>query len=76
MAGLGEVVAALRERDPAHVAFINLLPNYATPQQLGTPTYDAHVRRFIEQVKPPLVSYDHYTFAAGNAQSFYDQIKT
>src|SRR4051812_991419 len=74
--GLGEVVAALGERDPKHVAFINLLPNYATPEQLGAPTYDQHVRRFIEQVKPPLVSYDHYTFAAGNAESFYQQIKT
>jgi chondroitin AC lyase len=73
--GLSEVVAALRERDPKHVAFVNLLPNYATPAQLGAATYDGYVRGFIERVKPFAISYDHYTFAAGNAQSFYDQIK-
>jgi len=33
--GLGELVAYLRERDPAHFAYINLFPTYANEQQLG-----------------------------------------
>ena len=34
-AGLGRLVAYLRERDPAHYAYINLFPTYANEQQLG-----------------------------------------
>jgi hypothetical protein len=33
--GLGKLVAYLRERDPAHLAYINLFPTYANEQQLG-----------------------------------------
>jgi hypothetical protein len=32
---LGRLVAFLRERDPAHFAYINLYPTYANEQQLG-----------------------------------------
>lgn len=33
--GWGRLVAYLRERDPSHVAYINLFPTYANEQQLG-----------------------------------------
>jgi len=33
--GWGRLVAFLRERDPKHVAYINLFPTYANEQQLG-----------------------------------------
>lgn len=33
--GWGRLVAYLRERDPAHLAYINLFPTYANEQQLG-----------------------------------------
>ena len=33
--GLGKLVAYLRERDPAHPAYINLFPTYANEAQLG-----------------------------------------
>lgn len=64
---LGELVAYLRERDPAHLAYINLFPTYASNEQLGTQgdvvtAYKDHLRRYIEQVKPLLISYDHYQF--------------
>lgn len=32
---LGKLVAFLRKLDPAHLAFINLLPTYASPEQLN-----------------------------------------
>jgi hypothetical protein len=76
-AALGRLVAYLRERDPAHLAYINLFPTYATNEQLGNKgdvvtAYNAHLRQFVDQVKPALISYDHYQFAlAGdNAQYF------
>ncbi|MBE0536918.1 MAG: hypothetical protein IH624_14735 [Phycisphaerae bacterium] len=34
-AGLGRLVAYLRERDPKRLAYINLFPTYANEQQLG-----------------------------------------
>jgi hypothetical protein len=86
--GLGKLVAYLRERDPAHLAYINLYPTYANEQQLEVsaaaaerarvsyPTnfagvgtddqtvlrYREHVKKFVEIVKPELLSYDHYHF--------------
>ena len=39
--GLGEVVAYLKEKDPKHPGFINLLPTYARDfNLLGTKTYE------------------------------------
>jgi hypothetical protein len=65
--GLTRLVAYLRERDPAHLAYINLFPTYANNQQLGTTgdtvtAYREHLRQFVEIVKPALISYDHYHF--------------
>jgi hypothetical protein len=74
---LGRLVAFLRERDPAHLAYINLFPTYANNKQLGTagdkPTaYREHLRLYLEQVKPSLVSYDHYQFTAnGDTKEYF-----
>ena len=64
---LGKLVAYLRQRDPLHLAYINLFPTYATNQQLGTEgdmvtAYKEYLCRYTEQVKPSLISYDHYQF--------------
>ncbi|MBU6400419.1 MAG: hypothetical protein KGS61_08890 [Verrucomicrobia bacterium] len=69
-AGLGRLIAYLRERDPAHLAYINLFPTYANNQQLGTsgdtvPAYREYLRRFVAEVQPALLSWDHYQFAVG-----------
>jgi len=66
---LGKLVAFLRERDPAHLAYINLFPTYASNEQLGnqgdvTAAYKAHLQQYVEQVKPALISYDHYQLTA------------
>ncbi|OHE76058.1 MAG: hypothetical protein A2107_05930 [Verrucomicrobia bacterium GWF2_62_7] len=65
---LGRLVACLRERDPAHLAYINLFPTYASNKQLGNDgdtvtAYKQHLRQFIETVKPGFISYDHYHFS-------------
>jgi hypothetical protein len=74
---LAKLVAYLRERDPAHLAYINLFPTYANNEQLGTKgdtvtAYKEHLRKFVEIVKPSLISYDHYQFAltGDNAEYF------
>lgn len=67
--GLGQVVAYLREKDPTHPAFINLLPGY--PGGMIGPTYDAYVEYFINVVHPWLVSYDHYHFTVNGDTGWY-----
>lgn len=67
---LGKLVAYLRERDPSHLAYINLFPTYASNEQLGTKgdritAYKEYLRQFVEVVRPSLLSYDHYQFMNG-----------
>ncbi len=64
-ADLGDVRAILAELDPVHEAYYNLFPNYASADMLGNPTYEDHLARFIEVVKPDILSYDHYHFIKG-----------
>jgi len=64
---LGKLVAHLRKLDPRHLAYINLFPTYANNEQLGTKgdvvtAYREHLRLYVEQVQPALISYDHYQF--------------
>ena len=51
---LGKLVAYLRQRDPAHLAYINLFPTYANNEQLGTKgdtvtAYREHLRQYHRQ---------------------------
>lgn len=50
----------VRARRPGKFGYINLFPNYASPAQLGTATYEEHVERFVREVKPEVLSMDHY----------------
>ncbi len=73
---LAKLVAYLRERDPRHLAYINLFPTYANNTQLGVegatvPAYREYLRKFIEEVKPALVSYDHYQFGVNGDHPDY-----
>ncbi len=76
-AGLGRIVAYLREKDPKHLAYINLFPTYASNEQLGTkgdvePAYREHLRQYLDMVKPALLSYDNYRFAvAGDLEQYF-----
>ncbi len=57
---LGQIVRRLAALDPRHPSYINLFPTYANEQQLGVKTYEEHYSRYLEAVRPPFVSYDHY----------------
>jgi hypothetical protein len=59
-AALRKTVDALRAARPGKLAYINLFPNYASPQQMGTPSYDEHIARFMNEVSPDVLSMDHY----------------
>jgi hypothetical protein len=59
-AGLAKVSATIQELAPGKIPFINLLPNYATPDQLGASSYDDYLEKYIQVSHPSLLSYDHY----------------
>jgi hypothetical protein len=74
---LGRLVAHLKERDPAHLAYINLFPTYASNEQLGNTgdavtAYREHLRQYVTIVKPALISYDHYQFTVkGDTENYF-----
>ena len=73
---LGRLIAHLRERDLKHPAYINLYPIYAKNVELGTQgdavtAYREHLRQYLDVVKPSLLSYDHYQFAAAGDGDLY-----
>ncbi|MCC6487118.1 MAG: beta-galactosidase [Candidatus Hydrogenedentes bacterium] len=57
---LRTMVDKVRAERPGRLAYINLFPNYASEKQLGTPTYEEHVRRFVDEVDVDVLSMDHY----------------
>jgi hypothetical protein len=50
----------VRRLHPGRLPYINLFPNYASKEQLGTGTYEEHVAAFVRAVKPEVLSMDHY----------------
>ncbi len=64
---LGRVVDEIGRRDPRHPACINLFPVHATDEQLQTSTYAEYLDRYLQTVKPPFLSYDHYPLLSNNS---------
>ena len=72
--GLAKVAGDMQTLAPNMIPFINILPNYATPEQLGTKTYDEYIERFVDVCKPSIISYDHYALLDdGNLRDGYYQ---
>ncbi len=57
---LRQTCEAIRKVRPGKLCYINLFPNYANERQLGTKTYEEHVRRFLDEVGVAVLSMDHY----------------
>ena len=45
--------------------YINLFPDYASSQQLGTKDYEEHLDQYVEICQPPYISYDNYSLFEG-----------
>jgi hypothetical protein len=57
---LGEWARKIEAIDSNHFCYLNLFPNYANEQQLGTKSYKEYVDLFIEEVPLKILSFDHY----------------
>lgn len=72
---LGEWVKRIQAVDKQHYCYINLLPNYASAEQLfgkdyevkpGKDVYADHIDVFLQQVPVPFISLDHYPVVEKN----------
>jgi hypothetical protein len=75
---LRTMVDQIRAARPGKLAYINLFPNYANKQQLGTDTYQEHVTRFVDEVGVDVLSMDHYplmTPERDNRQAYCDNLE-
>lgn len=61
----------LLKKDPKHVPYINLFPNYVTPEGIGGVSYEQHVEQFCSEVKPARLGYDHYALFEGYERDTY-----
>lgn len=57
---LGKWASRIQAVDNQHYCYLNVFPNYAVPEQLGTDTYQQYVNAFIKHVPVPFISFDHY----------------
>ncbi len=76
-AGLARVAAALQKAAPGKLPYINLFPDYATAEQLGSENYALYVEEFLHLVHPPFLSFDHYAlFEDGTLRpSFFSNLE-
>jgi hypothetical protein len=63
-AQLGAMNAEFRRQAPNLLFTLNTFPNYATPEQLGSPTYREHIEKYVSIIKPPVLCFDHYAVMA------------
>ncbi|MBL7043116.1 MAG: hypothetical protein ISR77_31070 [Pirellulaceae bacterium] len=76
---LRKTVEEIRAARPGRLSYINLFPNYANEKQLGTKTYDDHVKRFVDEVGVHVLSMDHYPImkpGVDNRQGYLDNMET
>lgn len=66
---LRKTVNNIREARPGRLSFINLYPNYADEEQLGSKTYDEHVKKFLKEVDVDVLSMDHYPIMRPDSDS-------
>ena len=79
----GKVFDYVNRAFPAQFPYLNLYPNYAsvsqnnaeeTVNQLGTPTYAEHIRRYCECVPADYLCYDFYLYSI-NVTQHYENLR-
>lgn len=73
---LAEWARRIQAVDPRHGVYINLLPTYASPAQLGAPNYQAYLDRYLAEVPVPYLSWDHYPVVGTRLRpDFYENLE-
>ncbi len=56
---------------PGKWPYVNLFPYRVSPERLGAPTYDAYVRRLVDVIRQPFISYDNYSLVGGEMLDYF-----
>ncbi len=75
-ADLAAWMKKIKKTDPRHFCYLNLFPNYASEQQLGTKTYQEHVDLFMKEVPVDFISFDHYPIVGDSIRTnWYENLE-
>ena len=74
---LAKLAEDIRKVDDTKLLYLNLFPNYVSPEHLGAESYAAHVAQFIKEIKLGMVSFDHYPviFDGVRRDNFYANLE-
>ncbi|MHB1461312.1 MAG: hypothetical protein ACYC1M_08535 [Armatimonadota bacterium] len=75
---LAKAAKAILTADKEKLPYINLLPNYATNEQLGADSYGEYIDKFVQQGRPSFLSYDNYSLFEGrglDADRYYSNLE-
>jgi hypothetical protein len=64
---LGYARGVLQGLDSKHLPWVNLYGYTTDPNLTGVSTYQEYLRLYLEQVKPPFLSFDHYPLVSDTA---------
>ncbi len=59
----------LRELDADLLPYVNVWPSYASPAAMGVGDYPTYLQRYMGDVRPPMLSFDHYPLLAGKSHT-------
>lgn len=73
---LATLARRLAAADPDAFCYVNLLPTYAAPGQLGGESYDRYLERFLDEVPVRILSFDHYPITTdGIRADFFENLE-
>jgi len=76
---LAHISQRICRKAPGCFPFINLLPNYAGEEWMKNPQVyeDDYLRRYIKEVKPPILCFDHYPLQYDRLhEDYYQQFES
>lgn len=74
-ASLARLMRSFEEHDPQHVPYTNMLPGWVRSDWLGTIDYRQHAQQYMDALRPPLLSYDHYPLQeTGERPEWYENL--
>lgn len=68
---LATLARRLAAADPEGIRYVNLLPTYAAPGQLGGESYGRYLERFLDEVPMQILSFDHYPITVDGFRADY-----
>lgn len=61
--------------DNTHPCYVNLQPNYASPEQLKSANYEEYIASYLKVINPSMISFDNYPFRlSGFRDGYYENL--